>query len=407
MSCFKIIIISFPLFFMLACNDDPTTAGLHGSQAIQIDSMPGNCPYLTKDAKGNPVISWARAIDDSTFTFCYAVSEDEGRSFGKIITIPSSDNIQPHSENLPKIIFKPSGEIIALWGAANPGAKNKYSGLVYYSQSFDAGINWSHPRTLVNDTAGYDQRYYDVALMPSGEAAIIWLDNRKTTDKEGSALYFATTTGPGGFQNEKMISEGCCQCCRTDLYVDNKASIHVLFRGIIKDSIRDMLHTVSTDGGNNFSSPQLISNDHWVIKGCPHTGPAIAENKEGLHFAWFTGGLNKGCFYTQSSDNGNSFGQPDRISSLGSHPQISPLSDGEIIIAWDESVQVNNKYYKKIGIQKRTADGMKKMQAFITADTTTASYPVIAPLNGQASLIAYTMIRADKNYIMYQQVRMN
>ena len=315
--------------------------------------MPGTCPYLTKDNNGNTVISWARAIGDSTFTFCYSVSEDDGESFGKIITIPFSDNIQPHSENLPKIVFKPSGEIIALWGVSNPDAKNKYSGLVYYSQSFDDGKNWSQPKPLVNDTAGFDQRYYDVALMPSGEVAIIWLDNRKATDKEGSALYFATTAGQSGFQNEKKISEGCCQCCRTDLYVDSKAAIHVLYRGIIKDSIRDMLHSLSTDGGNSFSDPQLISNDNWVIKGCPHTGPAITENKEGLHFAWFTGGSNKGCFYTQSNDNGESFDQPDRISSLGSHPQISSLSNDEIMIAWDEPVQVKNKYYKKIGIQRR------------------------------------------------------
>ena len=376
-------------------------------QAIQIDSMPGTCPYFTKDNKGNPVISWARAIDDSNFTFCYSVSYDNGRSFGKMVNVPSSENIQPHSENLPKIIFKPSGEIIALWGAANPNAKNKYSGIVYYSQSFDEGIKWSEPKPLVNDTAGYDQRYYDVALTPSGEVAIIWLDNRKSTDKEGSALYFATTAGRNGFKKERMISEGCCQCCRTDLYVDSKAAIHVLYRGIIKDSVRDMLHSVSTDGGNSFSAPRLISNDNWVIKGCPHTGPAITENKGGLHFAWFTGGRNKGCFYTQSTDNGNSFAQPDRISSLGSHPQISSLSEGEIIIAWDESVQVNHKYYKKIGIQKRTSDGISNMQAFITPDTMSASYPVITPLNEQASLIAYTLKKADKDYIMYQQVKTN
>ena len=47
---------------------------------------------------------------------------------------------------------------------------------------------------------------------------------------------------------------------------------------------------------------------------------------------------------------------------------------------------------------------MSQMQAFITADTTTASYPVIAPLNKQVSLVVYTLKRDDKNYIMYQQV---
>ena len=404
MSFNKILLIICPLLFLLACKEDHKVSAIHAGQEMQLDSMPGNCPYLTKDSKGNIVISWAKAINDSASVFCYAISADDGKSFGKAIAIPASNTIQPHSENLPKIIFKPSGEIIALWGAANPNLKNKYSGQVYYSQSFDEGVTWGKTRPLVNDTVSYDQRYYDVALLPTGEAAIIWLDNRKTNDKEGSGLYFATTAGKNGFQNERMISEGCCQCCRTDLFVDSKAGIHILYRGIIKDSIRDMLHSVSVDGGASFSKPQLISNDNWVINGCPHTGPSMTENKEGLHFAWFTGGRNKGCFYTQSTNNGNNFIHQDRISTLGSHPQISSFSNGELLVAWDESVQVNNKYYKRIGVQKRTATGINKAQAFITADTITATYPVVTSLNDQTSLIAYTVKKSDKNYIMYQRL---
>src|SRR6185503_12141730 len=123
----------------------------------------------------------------------------DNKQFNEPVIIPNSNNIQPHGENLPKIIFKPSGEIIALWGAANPNPKNKYSGLVYYTQSYNNGKTWSHPQPLVKDTSSYDQRYYDVALLPNGEAAVIWLDNRKTNGKEGSGLFFATTSGKNGF----------------------------------------------------------------------------------------------------------------------------------------------------------------------------------------------------------------
>ena len=164
MKFYKIFLVACPLLFLVTCKNDQTTPVIQAGASVQIDSLPGNCPYLTKDAKGNTVMSWARKINDSTSVFCYAVSADGGKSFGQTITVPQSDNLQPHSENLPKIIFKPSGEVIALWGAANPNPNNKYSGLVFYSQSFDDGNNWSQPTPLVNDTAGYDQRYYDVAL---------------------------------------------------------------------------------------------------------------------------------------------------------------------------------------------------------------------------------------------------
>jgi hypothetical protein len=399
------IIVVGILLLLASCTN--TTSQITAGKEVQLDSLPGQCPYLTKNTKGNVVLSWVQMSNDSSSAFCYAVSKDGGKSFEKPTIIPSSHNIEPHSENLPKIIFKPSGEIIALWGAANPNPKNKYSGVVFYSQSFDEGKTWSDPKTLVNDTAGYDQRYYDVALLPNGEAGIIWLDNRKTTTKEGSALYFANTQGKNGFQQETLISQPCCQCCRTDLFVDTKGGIHVLYRGIIQDSIRDMVHAVSTDGGKTFSAPQRISNDNWVIKGCPHTGPAMTENKDGLHFAWFTGGNNPGCFYTKSTNKGNSFIMRDSVSSLGSHPQMAALPGGELVVAWDETIKAENKINKKIGVQKRTASGVGEEKIFITPDSEMATYPVVSPVDKNASIIAYTKKKGDKNFIAYQLVQFN
>lgn len=393
-----IILISAIILFA-SCNQSNS---ITAEQAVKVDTIPGQCPYLTKDTKGNTVISWVR-MNGNASAFCYAVSNN-GKTFGAPVVIPGSGNIQPHGENLPKIIFKPSGEIIALWGAANPNARNKYSGLVYYVQSFDNGKTWTAPKSLVSDTASYDQRYYDVALLPNGEAAIIWLDNRKTTAKEGSGLYFATTNGKNGFANDHLLSEPCCQCCRTKIYVDKNGRVHALFRGI-QDSVRDMVHIVSVDGGKTFSPIQKISNDNWVIKGCPHTGPAMTENNHGIHFAWFTGGKNAGCFYTKSTDNGKTFVMHDSVSALGSHPQLTALKNGELLIAWDEPQIVNNQPARKIGIQKRSADGKSEGKSFITDEKSNASYPVIASLNDHASIVVYTKTEGDIPYVAYQVIQ--
>jgi hypothetical protein len=399
-----ILYLTIISFCFAACsnNGGPKTL-IAAAGAIQVDNIPGTCPYLTKDNKGATVLSWIRSTNDSTSAFCYAISND-GKTFSQPVVIPNTGNIEPHGENMPKIIFKPSGEIIALWGTANPNPKNKYSGLVFYTQSFDNGKTWTDAKPLVNDPAGYDQRYYDVALLPNGEAAVVWLDNRKTTDKEGSALYFATTNGKNGFEEEKRISQSCCQCCRTDLFVDKHGDIHTVFRGIVQDSIRDMVHIVSADGGKTFSEPKRINEDNWVIKGCPHTGPAITENKDGIHFAWFTGGKNKGCFYTNTKDNGKSFAGADSISSLGSHPQLTSLPNGELIIVWDEMQFAKNKVVKRIGIQRRNAEGKTEAKDYITAEDSNASYPVITPLNETSSIVAYAAYKDGKDYITYQVV---
>jgi hypothetical protein len=402
----NILYLTILSFCFAACHNTKTKTLIAAAKEVEIDTAPGACPYLTKDNKGNTVLSWVRTINDSTTAFCYATSSD-GKTFSQPVVIPNSTDIEPHGENLPKIIFKPSGEIIALWGTANPNFKNKYSGLVLYTQSFDNGKTWTEAKSLVNDPAGYDQRYYDVELLPDGEAGIIWLDNRKTTDKEGSALYFASTNGKNGFEGEKRISQSCCQCCRTDLFVDKQNSIHAVFRGIIQDSIRDMVHIVSRDEGKTFSEPKRINEDNWVIKGCPHTGPAMTENKSGIHFAWFTGGKNKGCFYTQTTDDGKSFTGADSISSFGSHPQLTSLPNGELIIVWDEMQFAKNKVVKRIGIQRRNAEGKTEARDYITAEDANASYPVIASLNETSAIVAYASYKGGKDYITYQVVRLN
>lgn len=399
-----ILILFINIIVFASCSNNKSELQLTTSESILIDTIPGSCPYLTKDSKGNALLSWVRSINDSTSVFCYAVSTD-GKTFSVPVAIPTSTNIHPHAENLPKIIVKPSGELIALWGAANPNPKNKYSGLVFYSQSFDEGKTWSTAKQLTTDTASFDQRYYDVALLPDGEAGIIWLDNRKATTKDGSGLYFARTAGANGFQNEQRISQLCCQCCRTQLFIDAKGGIHAIYRGIINDSIRDMMHIVSTNNGKNFTEPVRISNDNWVLKGCPHTGPSMTENKTGLHFAWFTGAGKKGCYFTSSSNNGESFAAADSISSNGSHPQLTTLSNGNLMLVWDEAVQFNNKSYKRIATQLRNENGNSSGKTFLTGDSSICSYPVIASLPSEKVLIAYTEKRTEKSFIRYMQVQ--
>ncbi|HEX8460997.1 MAG TPA: sialidase family protein, partial [Segetibacter sp.] len=354
----RFIIVPAIIFSTFACNTQNKKSTINALQPTIIDTTQSSCAYLAKDNKNNVVLSWIRKVDTATNILCYAISTNEGKTFGKAIEIPGSTNVHPHGENMPKVIFKPSGEIIAVWGAANPNPKNAYSGLVYFSQSFDNGQTWTKAVSLTKDTASFDQRYFDVALLPGGEAGIVWLDNRKKWTNEGSGLYYAVTNGSKGFENERLISGPCCQCCRTDLFIDRNKNMHVLYRAIINDSIRDMVHIVSANNGKSFTSPARISADNWVISGCPHTGPAMAENSEGVHFTWFTGGSTAGIFYNNSRDNGKTFSSRDSVSgSTAKHCQITTLANNNIVIVWNQSFANGNKFYSRIGMEERGATG--------------------------------------------------
>lgn len=402
---FLFICFSFAVAFQ-SCFNSVKKINLIASNEMEIDSSGGSCPFLTEDNDGNTVLSWIKSIDSSTNVFSYAVSKDGGHTFGKTIEIPGSNNILPHGENVPKIIFKPSGEIIAVWGASNPNPKNAYAGNIFYAQSFDNGTTWTKATNLVKDTAGFDQRYFDVAILPDGEAGIIWLDNRKKSMEDGSSLFFAETKNKSGFQNERWITGPCCPCCRTDLFVDSKKNIHILYRAISKESIRDMVHTVSTDDGKTLSTPKRISDDNWVINGCPHTGPAMTENKNGIQFTWFTGGKNAGVYYCNSTDNGKTFSPRTMVSGLTSrHCQITNISNDDIAIVWNENFSEGNISSSRIGIETRSANGNDPEKQFITSETGDASFPVIKSMSKESLLVAYTKNVKDRNYVKYSIVK--
>ncbi len=395
----------FSFFMLAACHSPEKGATANAYRASLIDTAGGSCPYLTKDDQGNIVLSWIRQRTKDTPVFCYAVSLDQGATFSAATEIPGSGNVQPHGENAPKILFKPSGEMIAAWGVANPNPKNKYSGLVFYSQSFNRGRTWSRPRPLTGDTASFDQRYFDMALLPGGEAGIVWLDNRRKGGGEGSGLYYAVTQGRDGFQAEKQISGPCCQCCRTDLFIDAAKNIHVLYRAIIEDTIRDMVHIVSTNGGRSFSAPERISKDNWVISGCPHTGPAMTENREGLHFAWFTGGAGAGIYYNNLANGRHTFTPRDTVSGrTAMHCQIAALPNDDLLIVWNESFSDGKQLSSRIGLEERTASGTRKWKEYITAPDSQSSFPVLCALGTGRALVAYTESIHDREQVSFRQV---
>ncbi|RBL92619.1 hypothetical protein DF182_08590 [Chitinophaga flava] len=365
--------------------------------------MDASCPYITGDASGNTVISWVEKDSTAdTGVMLYAVSNDNGHTFSEPVKIAATTGVYPHAENLPKLLFKPDGSAIALFGVEQHDPRNKYAGKVMYTLSADGGKTWGAAHPLVTDTAGYDQRYFDMALLPGGEAAAIWLDNRKDTKAEGSTLYWAVTAGPQGFQAAKPVAQTVCQCCRTRLYVASNGDVHLAYRDIINDSIRDMVHQVSLDGGKSFSEPVRISADNWVVKGCPHTGPALTANRKGLHFAWFTMGGGQGVFYAGSEDNGKTYTQKESLSKapMAKHPQIVTAAGDKVVVVWDEPVKWQGDFRSRVGMVVKSPEGQTISSRSLTADSLYATYPVVSALAGKSVLVAYTR----KGEVVYEVV---
>ena len=231
-----------------------------------------------------------------------------------------------------------------------PTPENRFAGAIYYIQSFDEGESWSKPNYLHADTTiGIGRSYFDITTLPNGEVGAIWLDGRKKS-RSGSTLFFAKTKNDSGFKDEIELDDKTCQCCRTANFVAQNNKINVAYSDIINDSIRDMVHLYSSNLGESFSSQKRLSEDNWVISGCPHTGPTITEDKDGLNFYWFTMGNGQGVYQTSTNNHGNYFTERKLINSEAKHPQAACLKGGGTALVYEEDFKTDSIFRSRIGI---------------------------------------------------------
>lgn len=332
--------------------------------------------FMTADAQGNPVVVWLESDTLSAeHALYYAVSTDQGVSFPEKVRVPIPEVVNSHAEGMPKVAFLKNGGVIAGFEKSAPTADNKYAGAVYYVYSRD-GKTWTAPRFLHSDTvAGRSRGFFDIQTLPDGTIGASWLDIKSDFKEKGRSIRFSKTDENGVFHNEIVIEPYACECCRTDLFVDAQGGINIAYRSVRKGNIdqliRDMAWARSTDGGSNFSTPVMISDDRWAMDRCPHTGPSLGSTTTGLHAIWYSEGNGMGIFYAQNRD-GN-FSAREHISSTGKHPQLATKGD-EVFMVYEETVGDR----AMVAWQLRNDSGVKS--GLVTADSTTGFFPVAMPV---------------------------
>jgi hypothetical protein len=314
------------------------------ASVLKMEGISAVGPYLTKDNKGNPVLCWTEQdAKDSLYRLKYAVYNRKTEAFNAVVTVAASAGSSTSAESMGKIAFKADGMVMAVFAKRFPKEKNPYAGAIYYSFSADDGKNWSKAQFLHSDTShAYGRSFFDVSTLKDGELAAIWLDGRYGKSIKGSALFFSRTEKGKGFGLDTCLDKGTCECCRTDILCDQSGNIHLAYRSIQFPSalsgkqVRDMVYKISTDNGKTFSAAKTISKDNWEIEGCPHSGPSLAESKNGINALWFTAGGHPGLYFT-TAPQGADFRGRQLMTAQGRHPQMVALTDGRLAAVCEES----------------------------------------------------------------------
>ena len=295
------------------------------------------------DDEGRIYIGWVKEEGNKNSIYI-ASSSDNGKTFSEKVRVNADADMPSGINHAPTMALGAKGEIYVTWSAGR--TDGDFSSDIKFSRSLDGGRTFEPTITVNDDKAPASHGFESMIVAPDGSIHIAWLDGREK--KEGvSSTYIAKSTDNGKtFEKNVRVDGNSCPCCKTAVTVAHDGTVYVSWRKVFKGDNREIVMAKSTDRGKSFSESVVVGNDKWVITGCPHRGPSMSSDKDGiLYVVWYTEGEtgSPAIYIANSKDGGKSFSKkmlPFSNWVFPDHPVMTLNRDGKPLIAWEETTPV-------------------------------------------------------------------
>jgi hypothetical protein len=369
------------------------------ARVVSHETENGATPMFLSTSRGDRVVAWVSAPQGGS-DGSLNVSVTPAGATGPLPTVTIRDSlgaIEAHGEAPPQLAGDSVGAISVLYavGKEVPGKRFPVSALRFI-RSTDQGRTWSKPVTVNDGTEFGSHNFHALTVAPGGTLLATWLDARQ--GHSGVWMSRSRDSGKTWEDNRPIYSDPTCPCCRTSVAVAANGTIYVAWRAILPGDIRDVVITRSTDGGQSWSQPVRPRSDDWAYPGCPHAGPSLEVDREGVvHVAWWTGKQGEaGVFYARSNDEGRTFtAEPIEVGDRArpAHVQLALAPGGGVYLAWDDGLSEMPRV-----MVRRSGDAGKTFgrAEVLSEPGVAASFPVVA-VYGDSVAIAWSQTTAAEH----------
>ena len=232
----------------------------------------------------------------------------------------------------PSIAVGKNGAVYVVW-TARVESNGKKGTDVYLSVSSDMGRTFATPVKINDDKVSAAHGMHSLAVADDGRIFVSWLDERNVQAPKPSAkaeghhmesnreLFIADSTDGGRtFSRNRKIAGDACPCCKTAMAIAADGTVYVGWRHVLPGSYRHIAVASSSDAGATFSKPVIVSDDKWLLHGCPVSGPSLAVGDNGtLKVLWYAAGEANapGLYFSESKDKAQSFSPRQLIAQEG------------------------------------------------------------------------------------------
>jgi hypothetical protein len=269
--------------------------------------------------------------------------------------------------DVPSAARAADGALFAHWLQRSGADPYAYDAVV--ARSTDGGATWMPLGRLHDD--GTKSEHGFVSLVPEGAGVrAFWLDGREMgASREGAGDHgsmtlrtalVATSVGTGS-----VLDERTCECCPTSA-VPPAAGPLVVYRDRGADEVRDISIVRRAEDG--WSRPRAVSEDGWLIAGCPVNGPAADARGPLVAVAWFTGAAARGAVRVAfSTDHGATFSRGVTVDDTDPIGRVGlRLDESGALVLWLDTADAGG----AIRLRRVAPDGRMGDPLTVAASTT-------------------------------------
>lgn len=279
-------------------------------------------PVTATAPDGGFYVAWVNHNANSKSDVMLARYDSEGTTSGAPVMVNEQAGVATAWRGDPPSVAVADKSVYVLWTARVESNGKKGTDL-YLSVSHDQGKTFASAVKVNDDKLPGAHGMHSLAVANDGKIYAAWLDERNIITPKPSKhagghhmesnreLFVAHSTDGGKtFSPNRKVAENACPCCKTALAVSPDGTLYAGWRQVLPGNFRHIAVASSTDGGANFSAPVIVSDDKWMLQGCPVSGPSLAADASGtLKVVWYAAGEDAapGLYFAETRDKGRTF----------------------------------------------------------------------------------------------------
>lgn len=294
---------------------------------VSLENVDAAEPAVAAGPQGTAFVAWVEHRPKKEADVMVATLDREGKvTSGPTRVNPNAGEATAWRGDPPTLAVAADGSVYVGWTARAAG--EGHATVLYLSASRDGGRSWLPPVKVNDDEKSGVHGMHSLAVGQDGRIHLAWLDERnlsapaaqngadgkKMEHMEQNREVFTAFSTDGGrsFSKNQRIAGEACPCCKTSLALGAEGRVYIGWRQVLPGEYRHIAIASSADGGATFSSPVIVSDDKWLIAGCPVSGPALSVAGDGaLSIVWYTEGERgtTGLYGAESRDHGQTFSE--------------------------------------------------------------------------------------------------